>query len=534
MFTSSREERSGKRSSVSRKLLGGFAVVVAFTAVLSIVTYGSLSSVKASKDDIVRISTANDLFRQAEMARLDTVSEQRSYLITGESSHLDAALANRARFGELAERGRSLVLDPARTALIDTYVEAAEARFDDLEQVDRVFEEDGFEAGRALLLDGFGAEHALESAAAADALSDSNLDRVDRIQADTADAIARARDVLIIGTLLAVAAAVVIVVRLSRRIVTALAAVSDSATALADGDLTARASVDTNDELEEMAEALNAAMDSLSETMHSITSGASQVASASTELSAVAQQMTAGAEDASTQVVLVSEGTSRINAGMSTVAAAAEEMSATVNEIARNANDAAQVSDEAASIAVMTTDSVGELASASADIGKVVDLIASIAEQTNLLALNATIEAARAGEAGKGFAVVAGEVKALAQQTAQATEEIRQSVDAIQQRTDDAGTSIGRMTEIIATINELQTAIAAAVEQQAATTQEMSRTVGEAAEDTDGISGSVDQVARSAAETTTAAGSTQDAATELSQLSNELQGLVDRFQLVDA
>jgi methyl-accepting chemotaxis protein len=184
---------------------------------------------------------------------------------------------------------------------------------------------------------------------------------------------------------------------------------------------------------------------------------------AADELQHVSVQLQGAAENASEQA--------------SVVAAGAEEMSASIREIAASASEAASVAADAVTLAERSSDAVNALGNSSAEIGKVVGLIAHIAAQTNLLALNATIEAARAGTAGKGFAVVANEVKQLANQTASATEEINRVMAGM--RDDVAGTVgvINQISDVVARISDLQTSIAAAVEEQTATANEMAHSV---------------------------------------------------------
>src|SRR5690606_38189178 len=142
------------------------------------------------------------------------------------------------------------------------------------------------------------------------------------------------------------------------------------------------------------------------------------------------------AESTADQGNLASAASSQVSQNVQTVATGIEEMNASIREIAKNATDASHVATNAVQVAESTNATISRLGTSSAEIGKVVKVITSIAEQTNLLALNATIEAARAGEAGKGFAVVANEVKELAKETARATEDIGQKIEAIQRDTD--------------------------------------------------------------------------------------------------
>ncbi|MCC6433839.1 MAG: chemotaxis protein, partial [Acidimicrobiales bacterium] len=210
--------------------------------------------------------------------------------------------------------------------------------------------------------------------------------------------------------------------------------------------------------------------------------------------------------------------------------AGAEEMSVSIKEIAQNAQEAARVAMGAARVAETTTSAVNRLGTSSAEISTVVRTITAIAEQTNLLALNATIEAARAGEAGKGFAVVASEVKDLAQETAKATADITAQIDGIQNDTLAAVDAIGQISQIVTQINETQSMIAAAVEEQTATTNEIGRSVSDLAVGSTEIAQTISGVAQAAQETTTGASNTQDAAADLSRMAGELRSLVSQFK----
>jgi methyl-accepting chemotaxis protein len=184
-------------------------------------------------------------------------------------------------------------------------------------------------------------------------------------------------------------------------------------------------------------------------------------------------------------------------------------------------------------VAEQTNQTISKLVQSSAEIGNVIKVITSIAEQTNLLALNATIEAARAGETGKGFAVVANEVKELAKQTGQATEDISQKISAIQHDTQGAVMAIQRVSGIINQVNDIANTIATAVEEQTVTTNEMARNVTEAAKGTNEIVQNITGVAHAAQSTASGASQTQAAAQELARLASELQSAVKQFKYDD-
>ena len=253
------------------------------------------------------------------------------------------------------------------------------------------------------------------------------------------------------------------------------------------------------------------------------------VSAAATELEATARSLTGSAADAAGQSGTVASAASDAAANVNTVAAAAEELGSSVQEIGRQVSGSAELARVAVAEATNTVALVQDLSSAAAKVGDVVALISGIAAQTNLLALNATIEAARAGAAGRGFAVVASEVKALAEQTARATEEITGQIGRIQSSTGQAASAIDGIGRRIREIDGVAASIAAAVEQQGAATQEIVRNVAEAAAGTCAVTGTIASLAQSAEETGTAAAQVLGAATEMSRQSEHLGAEVARF-----
>ncbi len=296
------------------------------------------------------------------------------------------------------------------------------------------------------------------------------------------------------------------------------------------GDLTQHITISGEDAIGQMGNGLDQFFAMLRQSVQAISQNAQALASSSEELSAVSTQMSANAEETSAQAGVVSAASEQVSRNVQTVATGVEEMSASIREIAQNATAAAKVATGAVQVAQATNATVQQLGASSAEIGKVIKVITSIAEQTNLLALNATIEAARAGEAGKGFAVVANEVKELAKETAKATEDIGQKIEAIQGDTQGAVDAIKQIGAVIAQINDISATIASAVEEQTATTNEIARNVAEAAKGSGEIAQNITAVAQAAASTTAGASNTQKAATELSRMAAELQQLVGQFQ----
>jgi methyl-accepting chemotaxis protein len=253
------------------------------------------------------------------------------------------------------------------------------------------------------------------------------------------------------------------------------------------------------------------------------------VSSASTELEAAANTLTKTAETTQGLSGVVASASEEASANVQSVASATEEMAASIGEISRQMQESRKIAAEAVKQAVETDQRINDLSKAAGRIGDVVKLITAIAEQTNLLALNATIEAARAGEAGKGFAVVAQEVKALAAQTAKATDEIGNQITGMQSATNESVVAIKAIGSTIGQISEISATIAAAVEEQGAATGEIARNVGEASKGTAQVATNITDVNRGAGETGSAASQVLASAQSLSEESNRLKLEVQKF-----
>jgi methyl-accepting chemotaxis protein len=254
-----------------------------------------------------------------------------------------------------------------------------------------------------------------------------------------------------------------------------------------------------------------------------------ELAGASTVLESGIARLSATADETTERATAAAAGAQQATTNVQAVAAAAEELSASVGEIAQQVARAAETARRASDDVNTANGEVAGLSDAAIRIGDVVRLIGSIAGQTNLLALNATIEAARAGEAGKGFAVVASEVKALATQTAKATEEIGAQIHAIQTATDRAVGSIRGIAGVVGDVDQIAATIAAAVEEQGTATQEIARNVSHAAQGTEEVSSNIARLGAGVEETGGALRSLRDSTARVARQGQALQEELSRL-----
>jgi methyl-accepting chemotaxis protein len=292
-----------------------------------------------------------------------------------------------------------------------------------------------------------------------------------------------------------------------------------------------------HDEVGEMARAvelLHRALRSEAAVTESLRKRAQRLADEAKQLALIGAAMSQAATASTQQATSVAGASATANTSMTTVAAAAEEMTASIREISGNTTRAADAARTTSTTARAAADAVDRLAKANEGIADVVGTIAQIAAQTNLLALNATIEAASAGEAGRGFAVVAGEVKTLARQTATATEDIGKRIADVRGGVQQVVAAIQQVVQAVEGINQMQTAIAAAVEEQSATTGDMGRSITEVSGLATDIARSIGAVVDSAATTEHGAANTTSSAQSLAGLAEELTQLADRLASGDA
>lgn len=306
---------------------------------------------------------------------------------------------------------------------------------------------------------------------------------------------------------------------------------------IASGDMSESLEVKGTDELGTLAKALNSIASNLSKMIGKMSGEVVSLASSSNELSSVSYQMASGAEETSARANNVAAATEEMSVNMNSVAAASEqastnvnivataseEVSASIDAVAQKTVEAREITTNAVALAGSSSEKVDALGKAADEISKVTQAITEISDQTNLLALNATIEAARAGEAGKGFAVVANEIKELAKQTADATGEIRASIESIQSSTAETVSEIQQITQVINQVDTIVSDIAISVEEQSATTTEISTNVTQAAQGISEVNENVAQTSSVATEIASDISNVSSVATDLSRQGQEVK-----------
>lgn len=315
-----------------------------------------------------------------------------------------------------------------------------------------------------------------------------------------------------------------------RSVLSSLRSVETVVEALGRGDVTPRVEVTTNDEIGRMGAAINRALDTLEGALRRIRSASERLQSSAAHLAESSTSLRGkSAETAAQDADGASTSASDVARDVDSVSKAGDELREAIQEIARSASSAQDIVAGTVTHAEAAAATVVELGHSSERINEVLKTVAAISEQTNLLALNATIEAARAGEAGKGFAVVAAEVKDLAQGTTAATADIAQRIDQLQQDTRAAAARITEVGDAVEQMSTVQSAIAAAVEEQTATTNEITGYVDEAAGNSRTIAQRIGSVADSVKRTGGTARETQESADSLTELASELADVVAEF-----
>jgi methyl-accepting chemotaxis protein len=366
---------------------------------------------------------------------------------------------------------------------------------------------------------------------------------------------------LICFGLLSVVTAVIFGILLTRSIARPLTRAIAHLGEIANGDLSKDAPPEfraRGDEIGLLARSKQKMIESLREMIQEISSGVQVLSSSSAELSANSGQMISGArqasdkahsvaaaaEEMSANAGSVASGMETASANLTSVATATEEMTETIGEIAGNSEKARRITAEAKQQATRITQQMHQLGQAAREIGKVTETINEISSQTNLLALNATIEAARAGSAGKGFAVVANEIKQLAQQTASATEDIKNRIGGVQSSAAGGIAEIEKVTQVIHEVSDIVSSIAAAIEEQATVTKDIARNIATASAEVGEANGRVSQtsqvsaeiagdivhVDQAAAQMASGSQEVQTTVVELSKLAEQLHAKIARFR----
>jgi len=537
----------------------GFGALLTIVTLLGTVGYKAAVTTETLSHNVQFNSIKKDLILAMQLALEKEKVGVRDVLLHGDSKYLDAA---RVEFQAKSDALKSQ-LSSEQSRKLFAEIQQTREKYDGI--VDSAIELSRAGKTKEALSLFYGPD---AQRARAD-LKSSTTDLVDWYEKLKTEAVdqqgasdASTKTLLLILASAGLIVGVVVAISITRSITVAIRDVGVVVERISKGDVSLdvpEALRNRQDEVGVLACAMQTMSESLRRLLGDISGGVQTLAASATELSAVSKQTASGvadmsdkantvaaaAEEASANTTSVAAGMGQSAGNISSVASATEEMSATVGDIAANTARARVISEQATTQAQTVTAQMQKLGQAAQEIGHVTETITNISAQTNLLALNATIEAARAGSAGKGFAVVANEIKELARQTAEATEDIKVRIAGVQGSSGAAIADIGQITSVISEVGSIVSGIAAAIEEQATVTKDVAGNIAQAsmgvrdaneqiaqtaevsrsiACDIAGINGAVTDLRRGGEQV-------QVSAAELSKLAEQLKVCVNQFRV---
>ncbi len=520
--------------SIAKKLAVGFGTVCALLITISTITYSGFTGIS---DEIERNLFLNEIAGEVVQKEIDHLKWQNkvmAFLHDKNVTNMSVSTDHRkCKLGQwLYGEKRSLVekVNPSLGSILKSIEAPHKAIHDSAKEIQEKVNASGGSKETAMLVYKTKTKPSLIRTSqlleeVGEMVNQIAMEGDKQLQADTLFEIR----LLKILTVLALAIAFLFSFIISKQISSSLQKAVGFAGILANGDLSKRIELKQKDEVGLLVGALDKTAEKLNRMIGSLSSEILGLDSTSNELNGVAGSMSGNSRNVSERSSSIAAATEQLSVNMNSVAAASEEASTNVNivataseevtssieEVDAKTREARSVTEDAVRLANSSSRKVDSLGEAANQISKVTEVITEISDQTNLLALNATIEAARAGEAGKGFAVVANEIKELAKQTAEATGEIRSSIESMQGSTAETVAEIKQISEVIEKVDDIVAGISNSVAEQTATTNEISSNIQQAAI---GISEVNENVAQSSAASVEIA---QDIA-EMSSLAGEL------------